>query len=94
MSGAIHSHRGVDCGLGAGSCGHYRLPLLPAVGENAAMEAKPPKSIPPKRKRRWFQYSLRSLLIFSLICAVASASVAGLLMDQQEMTLPSRSYQF
>jgi hypothetical protein len=26
---------------------------------------------PPKRKRRWFQFSLRSLMIFILICAVA-----------------------
>jgi hypothetical protein len=36
---------------------------LPAVRDNAAMEAE------PKRKRRWLQFSLRSLLIFTLICA-------------------------
>ena len=43
-----------------------RLPAallrLPAVGDNAAMEAEPPEAEPPKRKRRWFQFSLRSLL--------------------------------
>ena len=27
------------------------------------MEAEPPKAEPPKRKRRWFQFSLRTLLI-------------------------------
>jgi hypothetical protein len=37
------------------------------------MQSEPPKADPPKRKRRWFQYSLRTLLIFTLICAIASA---------------------
>ena len=37
------------------------------------MEAEPPKSDSPKRKRRWFQFSLRTLLVFTLICAVACA---------------------
>jgi hypothetical protein len=27
----------------------------------------------PKRKRRWFQFSLRTLLIFVLICAIPCA---------------------
>jgi hypothetical protein len=49
---------------------------LPAVGDNAAMEAVTPKVDPPKHKRRWFQFSLRSLLIFTLLCAVGSAWVA------------------
>ena len=48
---------------------------LPAVGDNAAMEAEPPKAEPPKRKRRWFQFSLRTLMIFTLICAVGCAWV-------------------
>jgi hypothetical protein len=26
---------------------------------------------PPKHKRRWFQFSLRSLMIFTVVCAVA-----------------------
>ena len=30
---------------------------------------EPPKAEPPKRKRRWFQFSLRALLIFTLICS-------------------------
>jgi hypothetical protein len=40
---------------------------LPAVEDNAAMEAEPPKADPPKRKLRWFQFSLRSLLVMTLI---------------------------
>jgi len=39
------------------------LRRLPAVGDNAAMQTEPPKADPPRRKRRWFQFSLRSLLI-------------------------------
>ena len=35
------------------------------------MEAEPPKAEPPKRKRRWFQFSLRTLLIFTAVVAVA-----------------------
>jgi hypothetical protein len=35
------------------------------------MEAEPPKSDPPKRKRRWFQFSLRTLLIGVTIAALA-----------------------
>jgi Leucine-rich repeat (LRR) protein len=37
------------------------------------MQTEPPKAGPPKRKRRWFQFSLRSLLIFTLICAIPCA---------------------
>src|SRR5438309_753827 len=36
------------------------------------MQSEPPKAVPAKRKRRWFQFSLRSLLIFTVICAVGS----------------------
>ena len=39
------------------------------------MEAEPTKA-EPKRKRRWFQFSLRTLLLFTLICAVAASWVA------------------
>jgi hypothetical protein len=49
---------------------------LPAVGDNAAMQTESPKADPPKRKRRWFQFSLRSLLIAvavtALLCAIVS----------------------
>ena len=34
------------------------------------METKPPKADPPKRKRRWFQFSLRSLMIVVTLLAV------------------------
>ena len=38
---------------------------LPAVRDNSAMEADPPVAATPKRKRRWFQFSLRTLMISS-----------------------------
>ena len=53
-----------------------RLPRQPAAGDNGAVQSDPPKADTPKRKRRWFQFSLRSLLIFTLICAVACGWVA------------------
>jgi Leucine-rich repeat (LRR) protein len=36
------------------------------------MEAEPPKADPPKRKRRWFQFRLRTLLVGTLIVGLAS----------------------
>ena len=36
---------------------------LPEPADNAAMETDPAKADPPKRKRRWFQFSLRTLLV-------------------------------
>jgi hypothetical protein len=39
------------------------------------MQTEPPKTDPPKRKRRWFQFSLRSLLIFTVISAAESAEL-------------------
>src|SRR5436305_14378514 len=33
----------------------------------------PGMSDTPKRKRRWLQFSLRSLLIFTVLCAIAAA---------------------
>jgi hypothetical protein len=40
------------------------------------METEPPKAEPPRRKRRWFQFSLRTLLIGVTLLAVACAYVA------------------
>jgi hypothetical protein len=40
------------------------------------MEAEPLKADQPKRKRRWFQFSLRTLMIATAIIAVGSALVA------------------
>ena len=37
------------------------------------MQTEPPKAEPPKRKRRWFQFSLRTMLIFTVVCAISSA---------------------
>jgi Leucine Rich repeat len=48
------------------------LRLLTAT-DNAAMPTELPKTEPPKRKRRRFQFSLRTLLIFVLICAIPCA---------------------
>ena len=39
------------------------------------MESEPPKTDPPKRKRRWFQFSLRALMIFTALVAVAAATL-------------------
>jgi Leucine Rich repeat len=42
---------------------------LPAVADNAAMEPEPSKAKPPKRKRRWFQFSLRTMMVVvTLLC--------------------------
>jgi hypothetical protein len=35
------------------------------------MQSELPKLDPPQRKRRWFQFSLRSLMIFTMVVAVA-----------------------
>ena len=49
---------------------------LATVGDNAAMPTEPTKAEPPKGKRRWFQFSLRTLLIGVMLLAVACAYVA------------------
>jgi Leucine Rich repeat len=57
---------------------HRAALLCPsAFKDNAAMQTAPPKAEPPKRKRRWFQFSLRTLMIVTVICAIASAWVTG-----------------
>jgi hypothetical protein len=59
-----------------GSGRHHPLLRLPAVRDNAAMQAEPSKADAPKRRRRWFQFSLRTLLIvvtlFAIVCAYVS----------------------
>jgi hypothetical protein len=55
---------------------HYpALPPLPAVGDNATVQTEPPKAEPPKRERRWFQFSLRTLLIVVTLLSVPCAYV-------------------
>ena len=41
-------------------------------GINAAMQTEPSKADPRKHKRRWFQFSLRTLLIFTVVVAVGA----------------------
>jgi hypothetical protein len=36
------------------------------------MQTELPKADMPNRKRRWFQFSLRSLMIFTMACAIAA----------------------
>ena len=43
------------------------------------MEAEPPKADPPKRKRRWFQFSLRTLMIVVVVLSAGCAYVKYLL---------------
>jgi hypothetical protein len=52
------------------------LPPLPTTADNVPMEVEPFKSDPPKRKRRWFQFSLRTLLIVVTLLAVVCAYFA------------------
>jgi hypothetical protein len=47
-----------------------RLLPLPAVRDNAAMPTEPSKAEPPKRSRRWLQFSLRTLMIGALVVAL------------------------
>jgi hypothetical protein len=49
-------------------CRGLPIPLLPlpALADNAAMEAE------PKCRRRWFQFSLRTLLVLTGLCAIAA----------------------
>jgi predicted small integral membrane protein len=39
------------------------------------MQTESPEAEPPKRKRRWFQFSLRTLMIFTMIVAFACGCV-------------------
>jgi uncharacterized protein len=46
------------------------------------MQTEPPKADPRKRKRRWFQFSLRSLLVLTTFVAIGTALVKGLTADR------------
>jgi hypothetical protein len=50
----------------------HPLPRLLLAADNAAMPTEPPKVNPPKRERRWCQFSLRTLLIFTVTIAVGA----------------------
>ncbi len=52
------------------------------------MQTEAPDAEPPKRKRRWYQFSLRTLMVFVTLMAAASAYVAGqkkIVSDRKEM---------
>ncbi len=51
------------------------LPPLPASADNAVIEAEPLKAEPPKRKRRRFQFRLRTLLIGVTLLAIPCAYI-------------------
>jgi len=59
------------------------LLLLPAVGDNAVVQTEPFKADPPKRKRCWFQFSLRSLLVFTAILCCLLAGPAKRAREQR-----------
>jgi hypothetical protein len=47
------------------------------------MQAAPPKAEPPKRKRRWCQFSLRMLMTGETIVAVQCADCLPMLREWQ-----------
>jgi hypothetical protein len=55
------------------------------VGDNAAMQTEPPDVEPPKRKRRWFQFSLRTLMIGVTLLAFLSAAATWVVQDRQRL---------
>jgi hypothetical protein len=59
------------------------LLLLPAAVDNAAMPTEPSKTDPPKRKRRWFQFSLRTVLFAITIFSVQCGAWIPLLTESQ-----------
>ena len=70
------------CSVAAGTRGRITgapnpLLPLPAAGDNWAMEAEPPKVEPTKRKRQWFQFSLRTLMIFTFVSAIRADEPAA-----------------
>ena len=65
------------------SAEHYLLRLRVAA-DNAAMETEPTKAGPPKRKRRWFQFSLRTLMVVMAIVAVQCAVCLPMLREWKE----------
>jgi hypothetical protein len=53
----------------------YLLPPLLLRRDNAAMNAEPLNSPPPKCKRRWYQFSLRTLIVAVTLLAIAAGYV-------------------
>ena len=49
------------------------------------MQTEPPEANLPKRKRRWFQFSLRTLLIVVTVLALLSAAVTWVVQDRQRL---------
>jgi hypothetical protein len=49
--------------INGGSSSRAALSHLQAARDNAVMQTEPPNPDPPKRKRRWFQFSLRALFV-------------------------------
>jgi Tfp pilus assembly protein FimT len=48
------------------------------------MHSEPSKVVPPKRKRRWFQFSLRTLMIVVVIFSVQCGVCLPMLREWQE----------
>jgi hypothetical protein len=48
------------------------------------MQIEPPKADPPKRKRRWFQFSLRTLFVVTTIVGGQCAVCLPMLRDLRE----------
>ncbi len=61
----------------------HLLPPLSAVADNGAMEAEP-----PKRKRRWYQFSLRTLLFVVVPYIAVYALVLSAILSHHEHPKP------
>src|SRR5260221_655750 len=49
------------------------------------MQSEPPRADPPKRKRRWFQYSLRTLLIFVTLVGLFCGLIVRPALEQRRV---------
>jgi hypothetical protein len=57
------------------------------------MQTEPPKAAPPKRKRRWFQFSLRTLMIGVTVLAILFAYIGSQLKFMRERHEAAASHQ-
>jgi hypothetical protein len=50
------------------------------------MQTEPPKADAPKRKRRWFQFSLRTMMIVVTLLAIYFGSISWLIHEREQLS--------